>query len=251
MNNPSVTICCNFFNEANALPGFLEMATGFADEVLMVDCGPGGTRSSDGSLDILRKWRIEPLSWRIDEGFGKARTQLIHTCETSWCIIMDSDERLQIAAEVISCEGTDRYPAVPNPNLTVIHHKNVYDHREVLLSMMRHADTNGIPSIRAIRRHWFDFTGTRPCENWSTIFDWQLRIWRVSRHVGYRTDTPMHEKAWDWRANAEPRYLAESVEHGPFFDHYHCHFKPMEPEQRQHDIRIYNAIHERQAPPTA
>lgn len=249
MNNPTLTIACNFFNECNSMPGFLEMATGFADEVLMVDCGPGGTRSSDGSLDILRKWGIDPLAWRIDDGFGKVRTQLIQTCKTDWVIIMDCDERMQIHAEVMTCGGGEKYPEVPNPNLKVIKTGPSYNHREVLLSKMRQADASDIPTVRAMRRHWFDFTYTRPCENWCTRFDWQLRIWKVQPKVGYKSEIPMHEIAFDWRKNESPKYIEESVTHGPFFDHFHCLFKPMEPEQRQHDIRIYDAIHGKLPPP--
>jgi hypothetical protein len=243
MSDPSFTIAATFFNEVNALPGFLEAAAQFADELLLVDCGPNAAPSTDGSLDILRKWSIEPLRWKIDAGYGSVRTQLLHTCKTPWAIIMDIDERLLVASLVLRCEGAESYPQVPHPNLKVTSDGSCYNHREFLLGKMRDADHQGFTGVRFQRRHWFDATYTKPTQNWELNKDWQLRCLRTHKHIGYKSETRMHEHAWDSRRNDGPRYMQDDPMFGPVFQHLHCHFKPMEPEQRQQDIKIYDALH--------
>lgn len=54
---PSLGVVCNLFEEANALPGWLEMAfSGLFDEVLCYHTGPGGVYSRDGTIEIVEKW---------------------------------------------------------------------------------------------------------------------------------------------------------------------------------------------------
>lgn len=238
-----ITIAATFFNEVNALPGFLEMATSFAEEVLLVDCGPNGAPSTDGSLDILRKWGIEPLRWKIDPGYGAVRTQLLHTCKTPWGILMDIDERLMIAAPVLRCEGAESYPQVPKPNLRVYEDGRVYNHREFVKAKMKEADERGFTGVRFCRRHWFSSDFRHPTQNWELNRDWQLRCLRTHKHIGYKAEVRMHEVAWDWRRQDGPQYIEDTPFFGPNVEHLHCHFKAMEPEQRKEDIAIYDAIH--------
>lgn len=244
MSNPSITIAATFFNEANAMPGFLEMAARFADEVLLVDCGPNGAASTDGTLDILRKWGIDPPRWRIDAGFGAVRTQLLHTCKTQWAIIMDIDERINVTMPVLKCEGSEGYPEVQQPKLDVgIVEPYVYNHREFVQQKISAAEEMGAVGVRFARRHWFDMTYRRPTQNWLIKRDWQLRCLKVLPYIGYKSETRMHEHAFDFKRNDGPRYVEDDYLRGPFLEHFHCHFKPMEPEQRQQDIKIYDALH--------
>lgn len=245
----SITIAATFFNEANAMPGFLEMASHFADEILLVDCGPNATPSTDGTLDIARKWGLDPLRWKIDPGFGVVRTQLLHTCKTPWAILMDIDERLFVTAPVLRCHGSESYPSVPNPQLTVTVQEPSYNHRDFVISKMREADARGYAGVRFSRRHWFSASYKNPTQNWETNRDWQLRCLRTHQHIGFKSETRMHEHCWDWKRNCGPQYIEDDPLKGGFMEHLHCHFKPMEPEQRQHDIQIYNAIHEQRPPP--
>lgn len=240
----SLGVAVNFYNEVKALPGFLEMASHFFDDLLICDCGPDGKPSNDGSLDILRDYGITPLQWSINEGFGKIRTDLIRASKTPWVVIMDCDERMSVSMPVLHCEGTEGYPAVANPNLKVSVTETSYNHREFLLHRIRDAENNGAVAVRAARRHWFDATYKRPTQNWLIIRDWQLRIWKRLDHVGYRADVKMHEQAWDFGRNRGPKFVMDDHTKGPFFDHLHCHFKPMEKDQRQYDIAIYDALHE-------
>lgn len=238
-----ITIAATFFNEVNAMPGFLEMAFAFADEILLVDCGPNGTPSTDGTLDILRKWNIEPLRWKIDPGYGVVRSQLLHTCKTPWAILMDIDERIAVTAPVLRCHGIESYPNVPNPQLTVSIQEPSYNHRDFVIAKIREADERGYTGVRFARRHWFSASYKRPTQNWEVNRDWQLRCLRTHKHIGFKTETRMHEHAWDWHRNCGPQYIEDDPLKGGFLDHLHCHFKPMEPEQRQQDIKIYDALH--------
>lgn len=245
----SIGVAVNFYNEVKALPGFLEMASAFFDDILIVDCGPDGKPSNDGSLDILRDWGIKPKQWSINEGFGVIRTNLIKASKTPWVVIMDCDERMMVSAPVLSCEGSESYPEFANPILKVSVTEASYNHRDFLLHRIRDAEQIGAVAIRACRRHWFDFTYRRPCQNFSVNRDYQLRIVKTGCNVGYRSDVKMHEQIFDFNHNCGPKFVEDDHAKGPFFDHFHCHFKPMEKEQRQHDIAIYNALHEGRAMP--
>lgn len=244
MSNPSLGVACHFFNEHNALPGFLESASHFFDEILMVDCGPNGAPSTDGSLDILRAWGIEPLRWKIDAGFGAVRTQLLHTSKTAWTIIADADERFHVTMPVLSCEGNESYPEVQKPNLKVsIVDPHVYNHREFLQQKIQAAESVGATGVRFCRRHWFDATYRRPTQNWLVKRDWQLRCLKTLKHIGFKSETRMHEQCWDFHRNDGPKYVEDDRLNGPFVEHLHCHFKPMEAEQRAYDVKLYDALH--------
>lgn len=245
----SITIAATFFNEANAMPGFLEMASQFADEILLVDCGPKSTPSSDGTLDIVRKWGIDPLRWEIDPGYGVVRTQLLHTCKTPWALLLDIDERVAVTAPILRCHGTESYPNVPHPKLTVTVQEPSYNHRDFIISKMREADERGYTGVRFSRRHWFTASYKNPTQNWETNRDWQLRCLRTHKHIGFKAETRMHEHCFDWHRNCGPQYIEDDPLRGGFLDHLHCWFKSMEPEQRAHDIRIYDAIHGKLPPP--
>lgn len=244
MPDPSIGVAATFRDECNALPGFLEMATAFFDDVLLVDCSPDANPSTDGSLDIIRKWGLpHPPCWDLNAGFGAVRTQLLKTSRTDWTVIMDIDERMHVTFPVLSCDGDESYPDVENPKLRVSVADSSYNHRDWLLLKIKEAERTGAKGVRFCRRHWFDTTYRRPTQNWMKNRDWQLRCMKSRDSVGYKSDVKMHETAWDYARNDGPVYVEDDLMRGPFFDHLHCHFKPMEPEQRREDIRVYDALH--------
>lgn len=241
---PSLGVVTHVFEEANALPGFLEAATRFFDEVVVYHTGPGGRRSQDGTIEIAEKWGVR-LEWgNLDGGFGAVRTQAVRLSSCEWVAILDADERLWPEQSVLSCEGTEGYPQYEHPALTVFR-GGVFDHGARLRDRL--SDPN-VDAVCASRRHWFDFTGRRPCQNWHHIPDYQLRIVRNGGHVGYDASTRMHERCVDFRTGDGPRHVLPDPVYGPFFDHYHCFWKAMEPEQRQADIAYYNQLHEGSVP---
>lgn len=244
MNTPSIGVAATFRDEHNALPGFLEMATRFFDDILLVDCSADMTPSSDGSLDIIRKWGLpDPPLWDLSPGFGAVRSQLLQTSKTDWTVIMDIDERMHLTLPVLECVGTESFPAFERPNLTVRPTGGVFNQRDYLAQRIREADSRGFKALRFCRRHWFDTSFNRPTQNWMQHRDWQLRCMKSRSSVGYKSDVKMHEQAWDSARNCGPLYIEDHATFGPFLDHYHCHYKAMEPDQRQADIATYDALH--------
>lgn len=242
MSRPSIAIASTFRDEANALSGYLESASKLFDHIMLVDCSMDLSQSTDGSLDIIRKWGLpDPPRWSLADGFGAVRNQLVQTCPTDWVIIADIDERISGVTSELTCAGEDRYPAVDKPNL-IVTKGAMYDHFQLIVDKIRDADRTGRKAVRFQRRHWFDFSMERPCENWNAIKDYQLRCMKCRSGIGYTTIPRMHEKAWDHSTQMDPHYIPDEDIRGPFFDHYHCHFKPMEKEQRQADIAAYDAL---------
>lgn len=234
---PSLGLATNIYNDANALPGLLELASGYFDDIVFLHAGPQGAYSTDGTIEIIEKWGCRIVYGSIDEGFGVVRTRAIHLPSTEWVAILDTDERFYPLAPVLRCDA----------NLNVVMDGEPYNQGAWLRSLLNWPN---IDAICTIRRHWHDFTWKRPTQNWHAIPDYQLRIVRNIPEVHYASQTRMHEHCIDSRTGQNPRYRKPEFPHGPFHDHFHLHYKAMEPEQRLHDIQIYDAIHEGRIPPT-
>lgn len=240
---PSIGVAATFRDECNALPGFLECASHFFDHIFLADCSMNMTPSTDGSLDIIRKWGLsDPPMWNLSSGFGAVRSQLVHSSPTDWTIVLDIDERMHVTLPWMTCEGTDRYPDVIRPNLKVNKHES-FNHKDHLIDCILRAEKRGIKTVRFSRRHWFSASYERPCENWMTVRDFQLRCMKSRAGVGFTTEPKMHELAHDFDLNRDPDYIEDDAMKGPFIDHLHCHFKPMEADQRLADIAAYDALH--------
>lgn len=237
----TISAAFNIYNDALALPGLLENVAGFFDDVFCIHAGPGGKPSTDGTIEILERWGVRVIWGKIDEGFGAVRTQLIREAKTDWVWIFDTDERFHPLAPVLRCEGDQAYPLTQEPNLRVVRQDGVFDQGSLLRCLMGH----DVLAIRACRRHWFDYTWKRPCQNWMNTPDWQLRIVKKHGDVSFLTDHRMHEKLRNVHTQEEPRYASEQQgdPRGLHVDHYHCFWKAQEPEQRKEDIAIYDALH--------
>lgn len=246
---PSIGLAFNIFNDNLALPGLLESASGYFDDIVAIHAGPSETRSTDGTIETLERWGVRTVFSSIDIGFGKVRTQCLRESKAEWVMILDADERFHRFAPIIDCFGTDRYPAIANPNLEVKIVEAAFNQGQYLKRIISN-DAGDADAIRTCRRHWFDFSWTKPCENWQTIYDWQLRLLRNRPHVGFDPSVRMHEHAMHGGENKPLSYWSGDPQRGPFHDHYHCFFKVKEPAQRLHDIAIYDAIHEGRKPPT-
>lgn len=261
-----IGVVCNFYNEANALPGFLETHTAFFDHLSFYQAGPNGADSTDGSLDILAKWKMPIHRGSINDGFGAVRTAAIRSSPCEWVMILDADERFYRFNQVMNCGGESTPPdevsqilaqyddrnqtAVPS-NFENVHKLGanlrvtfgeVYDQGAWLRSIL---DSGQWDAISTIRRHWHDFTCKRPTQNWHTEPDYQMRLVRNTDSIYFTQDTRMHERLTGAASVYRPNHT-----HGPFFDHFHMCFKPMEGDQRRHDVAIYDAIHEGRVPPT-
>lgn len=237
----TISCCANVYNEVNALPGWLEMATSWFDDVFVVHAGPAGKPSNDGTIEMLERWGIRTIFSKIDEGFGAVRTQCIRESKTDWVAILDADERFYPLIPILTCSGTEKYPEIKNPNLFVQNHQPEMFNQG---SLLRTLITHDCMAVRATRRHWFDYTWKRPCQNWMDIADWQLRIVKCSPRIYYTPDIRMHEQILDAQTKDTPKFATERQgdPRGIFIDHFHCFWKAQEPEQRAQDIRIYDAL---------
>lgn len=245
MNTPSIGMACNIYNDALALPGLLETASQFFDELFFIHAGPNGKRSTDGTIELIEKWGAKIVFDEINSGFGDIRTKLIHQSKTDWVMILDADERFYHTMPVLICEGEDSYPNVQNPVLKVTRHEGSHYNQGRALREIISKPQDAV-AIRTVRRHWFDFSLQRPTQNWFINRDWQLRLVKNEPFIRYKSDIKMHEQIIDDRTGTTPKFVEVQNEHllGPFHDHFHCFFKPLEPEQRAEDISIYNALHE-------
>jgi glycosyltransferase involved in cell wall biosynthesis len=265
---PTIGLVANVFQEANALPGWIETHLPFFDDVRVTHAGPQGQYSTDGTIELLEKWKI-PIDFdSIDEGFGAVRTRAIHRCPCDYVMILDADERFYNTHRTMVCHGEGTPPAdvdlilrdynfrakdsianIPNweniarlgGNLSV-EIGEAYNQGRHLRNLL---NDNRPDAVATIRRHWHDLTFRKPTQNWNNIPDFQMRLVRKSASIFFEPTTRMHECL----VGSKNSIHADNV-WGPFFDHFHFTFKAMEPHQRAHDEEIYDAIHAGRKPPT-
>lgn len=260
----TIGLVANVFNEANALPGWLETHTPFFDDVRVLHAGPQGSYSHDGTIELLERWRIHHEFCAIDEGFGVVRTRALRMSPCDWVMLLDADERFYATHRVLHCTGQG------TPQQEVDWILQSYDFRGVNLpnwenvaklganlqvvveeaytqgDRLREVISSGIyDAIVTIRRHWHDLKCTRPTQDWNTHPDWQMRTVRNHPDIRFDSGTRMHE-----RLVGVGRQYQSNTLYGPFFDHFHFTFKRMEEKQRSHDLAIYDAVHAGMTPPT-
>jgi hypothetical protein len=264
---PSLGLVANVYQEVNALPGWLETHLPFFDDVRVTHAGPQGKHSTDGTIELLEKWRIPVDFDSIDEGFGAVRTRTIRRSPCDYVMLLDADERFYQVHRIMVCTGRSTPPSEVD---TILHSydfrdlkamqsnwenigrlgaelrvdvaaEKTYDQGERLREVLEqyHPD-----AVIAIRRHWHDFSFRRPTQNWHEIPDWQLRIVKNDPSIYYDPGVKVHEHL----VGAKDIFRPDPTR-GPYFDHFHFTMKRMEPEQRAADVRIYNAIHEGRVPP--
>lgn len=256
-------LVANVFNEIHALPGWLEAHLPHFDEVKVMHASPGGVASSDGTLELLHKWRV-PVEWcDIGEGFGAVRTKTLCMSKCDYVMLLDADERFHAFVPGLRCAGC----STPQDEADRI--LRGYDYRDGKLPDWNEIDKLGsdlkvtaempygqmerlrfllryeAPDVVVtVRRHWHEFGFSRPTQNWLEHPDWQARIVRNSPDIYFDHGTRMHERL----VGASQQHRA-NFNTGPFFDHYHFVFKRMEPDQRRHDIMIYDALNRGETPP--
>ncbi len=260
----TIGLVANVYNEANALPGWIETHLPFFDDVRVYHAGPQATLSTDGTLAILQNWNIPVAFGAIDEGFGVVRTAAIRSSPCDYVMLLDADERFYHVSRYMDCLGD----STPQEEVDWI--LQSYDFRGVNLPNWENVDKLGAKlsvshgptysqgnllrtilerqrpdAVATIRRHWHDFSFTRPTQNWVTNHDWQMRLVRNHPSIYFDPNVRMHEHL----VGANNVYRADITD-GPFFDHFHFSMKKMEQRQRSHDLAIYDSIHEGQRPPT-
>lgn len=263
----TIGLVANIFQEANALPGWLEAHLPYFDDVRVYHAGPQGAYSDDGTIEILEKWRVPVVFGAIDEGFGIVRTKALRMSPCDYVMLLDADERFFHAHRVLTCSGES------TPHSEVDSILQTYDHRDLKthipnwenlarLGAKLHVavgevydqgarlradlDLHRPDAVATVRRHWHGLGFARPTQNWHTDPDWQMRLVRNHPDIYFEPSIRMHE-----RLLGAHRVSHADTTHGPFFDHFHFHFKRMEQEQRAHDVAIYDRIHTGGVPLTA
>lgn len=235
----SIALCCNVYQDAPALRGLLELGSRYFDNIFIVHSGPGGARSTDGTIEVCEGFGATIVYDNMDRGFGEIRTRLIHECGCEWAFLMDADERFFPHINVIRCDGTDRYPNPLDPKLIVTHHKELIDQGANLKVMI----SNPLfMAIRTTRRHWFDFTMKKAAENWEIIWDHQMRIVRNLPTIGYVRDRKMHEHLIDTRTGVDPVYGSQDPIGGPFHDHFHLFYRRTQPGHKEWNEQNYSRL---------
>lgn len=232
---PSIAMACNFYNDAPALRGLLESAAPFFDNIFCINAGPGGAKSTDGSIELCEQFGATVVLDDIQRGFGAIRSRLIHDCGCTWAFILDADERFHPKMPAMHCEGVDKYPEIETPNLSTFKLNEVHDQGAVLKDCLARTEAK---AIRTSRRHWFDFTLNKPCQNWLHIPDWQLRIVKNLPEVGYEKDRVMHERLLDESTGQDPAFLTPNL----FHDHYHCFYRRTQPGYKEAREKNYQRL---------
>jgi len=262
---PTIGLVANVFQEANALPGWIETHLPFFDDVRVTHSGPQGQYSTDGTIELLEKWKIPVDFDSIDDGFGAVRSRTMHRSPCDYVMLLDADERFFPVHRIMNCSGKstphsevdailqtydfhDLNTMIPNwENVArlgaelVVNFDTIYDQGQRLRDLLSERPD----AVCTMRRHWHDFSFKKPTQNWHTDPDWQMRTIRNHPSIHFSADTRMHERlVCDGNSfnTLKPVFL--------YFDHFHFTFKRMEQWQRGHDLAIYNAIHEGKVPPT-
>lgn len=226
-------MCCNFYNDVHALRGLLESSARYFDNLFLINSGPGGARSNDGSIELVEKSGATLVFDNMDRGFGAIRTRLIHACGCEWAFILDADERFLPQMNVMDCDGDGEWNIAmggEHPKLTVTVKKDVIDQGAHVKNLITNPETM---AIRTTRRHWFDFTMRHPTQNWMKNRDHQLRIVRNSDEIRYVPDIRMHEQLIDTRTDKTPKYVPQDDYGGPFHDHFHVAFRLAYPGHKE------------------
>lgn len=219
--------------------GLLEIGARYFDNIFIVHSGPGGTRSTDGTIELCEQFGVTPVFDDIQNGFGVIRSRLIHDCGCEWAMIMDADERFFPHINMMDCAGSESYPAVSSPQLAVTIKPDLIDQGSQLKWLISHPQFD---AIRATRRHWFDFTMRKPTQNWMLNQDHQLRIVRNRGEIGYQTDRVMHERLIDSRTGGTPKFAEQDAYGGLFYDHFHMHFRRSQPGKKEANERNYSLL---------
>lgn len=234
MSDVSIAMCCNVYQDALMLRGLLEMSSSYFSNLFVIHSGPNGAYSTDGTIELCESFGIKPVFDDISRGFGAIRSRLLHDCGCEWAMIMDADERFFPLINTMKCEGTDRYPNQLDPNLKVIKGADVINQGAHVKNQIKNPE---LMAMRFTRRHWFDFTMTKPAESWNLIWDHQLRCVRNSPHISYSRS--MHEILTDDRTGKTPRFLEQDPVGGPHVEHMHLFSRKNQPGHKEFNESNY------------
>lgn len=236
----SIGLSSCFHNEPDALPGFLECAAQFFDELVLISAPPPGVEHCQESIAIIEKFGAKLILSTVEQGFGVLRTQCIWESSCEWVAILDCDERLFPVRRTMTCVGTEKYPENPNPNC-VVNFGTPFNQGAILRSMLDCAE--GFDALVMPRYHFMDFSMKQACQNFCDIKDFQCRVVRNAPHIAYRPERKMHELIVDTRTGAEPNMIRQEPHAREIaICHFHVPFKKMDTAKNRKDMATYQAL---------
>lgn len=239
---------CHFHNERHALGPWIEAAEKMFDEIVLVSSPMDGTPPDPETIKIAEASGHKLIYDTLSQGFGALRTRCIGYSSCDWVAILDADERVWPTAPDLGVTGTEKFPAVKTPDLSVSTYAEgmLVDQHASLRRLCNRADAEDALAICLSRRHWFGAPGEwdKPCQNWHEGVgepDWQLRLVKNSEWLCYDPSVKIHERLVDTRTFADPKFV-RCTDGSLFIDHYSWHYKNLEPAQNAEDAKIYEAL---------
>ena len=287
---PSIGLVCNLYNEAAALPGWLETHLPIFDDVRVLHSGPQGEYSNDGTLEILEKANVPVEFCAIDEGFGVVSTIAVLMSPCDWVMLLDADERFFPELWVLTCTGESTPPQevddllydYGNPNFDKDGPRNKqimqgydnsinftacpsnFENMSLLGAKLRVDKSLYLPRFNHVKflqeiikeAHYVDAIKTIRRHWHDLTLTRPTQNWHENPDYQIRIIKNNGKIGWHTDSRMHERLIGATDiyqpnhTHGPFFDHFHLLFKKQEVMQRKHDIAVYNAIAEGKAPPT-
>ncbi len=91
----SISLCMIVKNEEKYLPGCLESARPFVDEIIVVDTG-----STDATKEIAERYGAKVFHFPWNGNFSDARNESLRHASSDWILYLDADERLLTGNEM-------------------------------------------------------------------------------------------------------------------------------------------------------
>lgn len=117
----SISVCMIVKNEGQLIGNCLRGVGEVADEILVVDTG-----STDGTVEIARKFGARIVHHRWDGSYGRARNVYMRAARGDWILVLDGDESIALEdlskiKRLVRRRGTIGY------HLTVRNYTSEYD----------------------------------------------------------------------------------------------------------------------------
>lgn len=203
----TISLCMIVKDEADNLPGCLESAQDFVDEIIVLDTG-----SQDESIAIAQSFgaQVKTAAWSQD--FAAARNQAIAPATHDWILVLDADERLTPAGQAL-LQQIQRGSEIAGQPLEVL----------VAINLLRYevnAEQSPYSEVSRLFRNRPELRFERPYHE--TIDDsvnrlrqaeshWQVALWPqvAMTHTGYEADAIAQRNKFTRAQTIMERYLAE------------------------------------------
>jgi glycosyltransferase involved in cell wall biosynthesis len=133
MNKAKISIITLTLNNERTLDAVLNAVVGWADELLVLDCG-----STDRTEEIARKYQANFIFRKFD-GFGTQKNYAVEQAKNSWVFVVDADEVVtpELRDEILKTLQKPDYEGYMIPNTLVFMGKPLRFGREYKMPHLR------------------------------------------------------------------------------------------------------------------